>query len=165
VPKITEEALDELKSYYIEMRNAGENENEEFRVIPITARQLEALVRLAEASAKIRLSDKVLRQDARRAIELIQYCLEQVALDVKTGQIDIDQISTGISTTQRSRIIVVKELITELEPKYGKGIPIDDLIEEAKAHGVNREDVEEVIEKLKRQGDIFEPKPGVIQPI
>lgn len=164
-PKMTDEALEELKNYYIQMRNRGGTEDDEFRVIPITARQLEALVRLAEASAKIRLSEKVLRQDARRAIDLIQYCLEQVAMDVKTGLIDIDQISTGISATQRSKIIVVKEIISALEPKYGKGIPIEDLIEEAKAQGVNREDVEEVIEKLKRQGDIFEPKPGIIQPI
>ncbi len=164
-PKITDEALDELKTYYIQMRNQSGSEEDEFRVIPITARQLEALVRLAEASAKVRLSDKVLREDARRAIELIEYCLREVALDVNTGKIDIDQISTGISATQRSKIIVVKEIIGDLEPKFGKGIPTEDLIEEAKGRGISRDEVEEVIEKLKRQGDIFEPRPGVIQPI
>ncbi len=164
-PKITDEALDEIKSYYVTMRTKGKIEDSGFRTIPITARQLEALVRLAEASAKIRLSENVTKEDARRAIELLEYCLNQVARDKETGQIDIDQISTGISTTQRSKIIVVKELIADLENQIGKTIPIEDLIEEARNVGIAKAQVDDVLEKLKRQGDIFEPKRGFIQRI
>lgn len=164
-PKITDEALDEIKTYYVTMRTQGEVEDSGFRAIPITARQLEALVRLAEASAKIRLSENVTKEDARRAIELLKYCLNQVARDKETGQIDIDQISTGISTTQRNKIIVVKELIAELENQIGKTIPIEDILELAKKQGIVRTHVEEAIEKLRKQGDIFEPKRGFIQRI
>ena len=39
----------------------------------------------------------------------------------------------------------------------------DDVIKEAEAKGV--EDIDDVIEKLKRSGDIFEPKRGFIQKI
>jgi replicative DNA helicase Mcm len=164
-PRITDEALDEIKTYYVEMRSKGETEELGYRTIPITARQLEALVRLAEASAKIRLSSKVLREDARRAIELLEYCLNEVARDMETGQIDIDRISSGIPAKQRNKIIIVKEIITHLEEKIGKNIPIEDLVEEAKIKDIKKEDVEDVIEKLKRQGDLFEPKRGFIQRI
>ena len=163
-PTITDEALDEIKTYYVQMRSKGESEEIGFRTIPITARQLEALVRLSEASAKVRLSNKVTRGDARRAIDLLEYCLGQVATDEK-GRIDIDQISTGISATQRNKIIVMKELIAELEEKIGKTVPIEDILEAANKKGIRKEEVEEVIERLKRQGDLFEPKRGFIQRI
>lgn len=163
-PKITDQALNEIKEYYVEMRNRGEQE-EGVRTIPITARQLEALTRLSEGSAKLRLSDKVTRKDARRAIELLEFCLGQVAKDQETGQIDIDLIGSGISAKQRNKITVVKEIISELENKIGKTIPINDLIESAHDQGLQDEDVEEVIEKLKRSGDLFEPRRGFIQKI
>jgi len=164
-PKISNDALDEIKTYYVSMRNKGVTQDSGLRAIPITARQLEALVRLAEASAKVRLSELVTREDAKRAIAMLEYCLMQVALDKETGLIDIDQISTGISTTQRSKIIVLKELISELENQIGKTIPIEDVVDAARHQGIAREQVEDVIEKLKRQGDIFEPKRGFIQRI
>ena len=112
----------------------------------------------------MRLSNKVTRGDARRAIDLLEYCLGQVATDEK-GRIDIDQISTGISATQRNKIIVMKELIAELEEKIGKTVPIEDILEAANRKGIRKEEVEEVIERLKRQGDLFEPKRGFIQRI
>ena len=164
-PKITDQALDELKTYYVQMRSRGQSDDVGVRAIPITARQLEALVRLAEAYAKVRLSDKVNRQDARRAIDILEYCLNQVARDERTGQIDIDSISTGITSGQRNKIIVVKEAIIELEGQIGKTIAIEDIVQEATTKGIKKEEVEEAIEKLRRQGDIFEPKPGFIQRI
>ena len=112
-PELSDEALEEIKSYYIKMRNQGDIEDVGIKSIPITARQLEALIRLAEASAKVRLSNKVTREDARHAIDLLEYCLNQVARDATTGRIDIDQISTGVSTAQRSKIIVIKELLVQ----------------------------------------------------
>lgn len=162
MPKITDQALDEIKNYYVKMRSQGEIEGQAARPIPITARQLEALVRLSEASAKIRLSDKVTRQDARKAIELLEYCLDQVARD-ESGRIDIDTITTTISATQRNKIIVVKDAIAKLEDQIGKTIPVEDIVNIAKDHDIDREDVEDAIEKLKRDGDLFEPKRGFIR--
>src|SRR3989344_1304550 len=70
-------------------------------------------------------------EDAKRSIALLEYCLMQVARDSETGQIDVDIMSTGISTTQRSKIIVFKELLAELEGKIGKTIPVEDIAEAA----------------------------------
>ncbi len=162
-PQLTEPALKEIKKYYVEMRNR--EGGEENRSIPISPRQLEALVRLSEASAKIKMNQKVSKRDARKAIELIHYCLNQIGVDPETGQIDIDRITTGVTASQRNRILVIKEVIGELEEKLGKVIPIDDLVAEASQKGIEEEQVEEIIEKLRRSGDIFEPKRGFISKI
>lgn len=163
-PRINNDALLEIKDFYLRMRSSGGTE-EGIKAIPISARQLEALVRLTEASAKLRLSNEATRNDARRAIELVEYCLMEVGFDKETGKIDIDRIATGISASQRSNIVVVKEIIADLENKVGKTIPIDDIIEEAKNKGITEEKIEEVLEKLKRVGEVFEPRRSFISRI
>ncbi|MFH1053429.1 MAG: minichromosome maintenance protein MCM [Candidatus Woesearchaeota archaeon] len=161
-PVLTEGAIDEIKKYYVDMRNAGGEGESAVKSVPISPRQLEALVRLSEGVAKIRLSDKVTRKDAKRGVELMHYCLSQIGIDPETGKIDIDRIATGISASQRSHIINVKDIISELESRIGKTIPIKDIIKEANEKGIDEEVVEEAIEKLKRSGDLFEPKSGFI---
>lgn len=164
-PKLTDAALTEIQRFYTELRGRALTEERAIRAIPISPRQLEALVRLAEASARSRLSKKVTKKDARRAIELLTYCLLQVGLDRETGKIDIDRISTGIPASQRDKIFSVKEVIAELESRLGKTIPITDVLREAMERGVSEENVEEIIEKLKRSGDIYEPKAGFLSRI
>ncbi len=163
-PKLTDGALEEIKEFYLRMRKSGGSEGG-IKAIPISARQLEALVRLSEASAKARLDDRVTRKDSKKAIELLDYCLMQVGFDRETGKIDIDRIATGVGATQRSHIMVLKEIIGELETKLGKAIPIDDVIAEAKNRGLDEDKVEEAMERLKRAGDIFEPRRGFVSRI
>ena len=164
-PVLTDGAIEEIKKFYVELRNQEVAEEGAARAIPISPRQLEALVRMSEAYARVRLGEKVVRKDAKKAIELLQYCLSEVGLDPETGKIDIDRIATGVSASERSKILVVKDIIAELESKIGKTIPIDDLIGEASAKGIVEEQVEEAIEKLKRSGDLFEPRRGFISRI
>jgi replicative DNA helicase Mcm len=163
-PKLTSAALNEIKRYYVQMRNKVETEGG-IQAIPISPRQLEALIRLSEASARLRLSDKISKQDAKRAIDLIHFCLSQIGVDPETGKIDIDRITTGITASQRSHIAVVREVINELENAIGKTIPMEDIVREAGNRGVEEDKVEEIVEKLKRSGDIFSPKHGLISKI
>jgi len=162
-PVLTDEALDEIKRYYLEMRSKSNSEDAASRAVPISPRQLEALVRLSEAAARVRFSKKVEKMDAKKATELLHYCLSEVGVDPETGKIDIDRISTGISATERSKIINVREIINELENTLGKTIPIDDIMRDARERGLDEAKVEEAIEKLKRSGDLFEPRKGFIQ--
>ena len=163
VPKLTDGALNEIKSFYVQMRNRAAAEEKTARAIPVSPRQLEALVRIAEASAKTRLSDKVTKEDARRSIELLMYCLLQVGLDRETGRIDIDRIATGVSASQRDKIFHIKEILAELESKLGKTIPMENVVSAATEGGLTESEVEEIIERLKRMGDIYEPRHGFIQ--
>ncbi len=163
-PKLTDGAVEEIKRYYLKMRASGGSE-EGIRAIPISPRQLEALVRLSEANARIRLSNEVTRKDAKRAINILEYSLMDVGFDKETGKIDIDRIATGVSASTRSHIVTVKEIINELEAKIGKAIPIDDVVIAAKEKGIDESKVEEIIEKLKKIGDLFEPRHGFLSKI
>ena len=163
-PKMSEAAIEEIKNYYITMRNSGTNEEAGIKSVPITARQLEALIRLAEASAKVRLSKTVSKKDAQKAIELVDYCLHQIAKDSETGQIDIDRIGSRITATQRSGLSTVKEIIHALEEQIQtKAIPIENIYEAAKEKNLSPEHIDDILEKLRRSGDIFEPKRGFVQ--
>ncbi len=164
IPKLSDGALEEIKKYYVQMRNSSSSEDG-MQAIPISARQLEGLVRLAEASAKSRLSDTVTKKDSQKAIELTHFCLTQIGSDPETGKIDMDRITTGISTSERSNIVLIREIINELEKAIGKTIPVDDVIREAEIKGIDSKKVEEAIEKLKRSGDIFSPRHGLISKI
>ena len=160
-PQLTKEAIDVIKDYYVQMRGSGGDEDG-IKAIPISARQLEALIRLSEASAKLWLRSKVTKRDAKRAVDLIHYCLSQVGMDPKTGKIDIDRISTGVSASQRSAITNIKMIINELEQALGKTIPVEEITQMAKEKGITDGSVQESLEKLKRSGDIFEPRRGFI---
>jgi len=163
-PVLTSVAMEELKTYFISMRSSG-SKSGVIKSIPISARQLEGLVRLSEANAKLRLSPKITKKDAKKAVELLDYCLRQVAMDEETGTIDIDRIATDMPASQRSKIITVKEIIIDIENKIGKVIPLEDIVLAAEEKGLSDSDVEEVIQKLKRSGDVFEPKRGFISRI
>jgi len=163
-PKLTKEALNEIKNFYIELRNSGESE-EGIKPIPISPRQLESLIRLAEAVARVRLSEKITKNDAKKAIELLKYCLHQVGVDPETGKIDIDRIATGISASTRNKIKTVRDIIFEYHRRGVKKIAYNDILGEAIKRGLKEEEVEEAIEKLKRDGDIYEPKSGFLQVI
>lgn len=162
-PKLSDSAVQELKEYYIKMRASAAGHG--IKAVPISARQLEGLVRLSEAAAKMRFSDKVTKKDARKAVEMLDFCLRQIAFDEETGTIDIDRIATAVPAAQRNKIIILKEIIAELENKLGKTIPLEDVVREATQKGMTDSEVEELIQKLKRSGDIFEPRHGFISRI
>lgn len=62
-PKITEEAAQELITSYVQMRDIGSRRGR----ITAYPRQLESLIRMAEAHAKMRLNDKVEVKDVKEA--------------------------------------------------------------------------------------------------
>jgi len=163
-PQLTEAAMKELKQFYVDLRNSVAVTPDVVRPIPISARQLEALIRLSEASARARLSARVTKEDARRAIKLMHFCLKQVGFDYETQQIDIDRIITGVPATTRSKIIIVRDALARLEDRLGnKLIPLEEIKKEVADKGIDPYSVDEIIEKLKKEGDIFEPKKNFVQ--
>ena len=165
-PKLTEEAVAEIKKFYVELRSAGSEGDAAIKPIPISARQLEAIVRLSEASARIKLKDKVEKEDALRGISLLKGCMAEIGVDPETGQIDMDRIATGITASTRGRILEVRNLIFSLcDEKQGPVSIEEDLKPKVYDKGITEQKLEEAIGKLKRSGDIFEPKKGWLQKI
>ncbi len=161
-PQLTDDAVRELKSFYVNLRNAPVANETGLRPVPISARQLTALVRLSEASAKMRLSNTVSKEDTDRAIALMKFYLMQVGYDPETNQLDINRISTGISSSRRNKIVTVREMVAVLENKHGKLIPMEELEKELDGKLTSVE-IEDAISKLKEAGDLFEPRRGFIQ--
>jgi len=160
-PKLTKEAGEHLKKFYIDMRARAGGED---APIPITLRQYEALIRMAEASAKIQLRKKVNMADADRAIDIMKYSLRQFGFDRETGFIDIDRAEGAAATSaQRSKIRIVLDIINELTETTGKMIPVDEITRRASDQGV--ENADQILRKMKNEGMIFEPRPNHIQKI
>jgi len=160
-PVLTDEAINEMREFYVGLRNLPQFGDSPNRPIAIGARQLEALVRLAEAHARMRLSKKVEKVDAKVAIELVKSYLMQVGYDEEAKTIDIDKIS-GNPASQRNKITIVREAIEELEDSLGKLIPLEE-VEKKLTGKLKVEEIDEAVGKLLKAGDLFRPKRGYIQ--
>ncbi len=157
-PRLTEAAAKIIEDFFVDLRKtAAENPD---MGIPITARQLEALVRMSEAHAKMALRNVVEESDAIEAVRMMLAFLSTAGVDVETGRIDIDTIYTGVSVSKRKRRIVVKDIIAELSEKFENCVPLKELVKEAKKRGLNEDDIERAIAEMKLAGEIFEPKPA-----
>jgi replicative DNA helicase Mcm len=157
-PILSAEAKEALVTYYLKLRGIAEQN----KPVPVTARQLEALVRLAEASARIRLSNIIQQTDAERVINIVDACLRQVAYDARTGTFDIDKVVTGISKEKRDMVRVIKDTIRDIGGE-GKRASKDQVIDAVVAKGFARDKVEAGIEMLHQAGELMEPKQGIIQ--
>jgi replicative DNA helicase Mcm len=160
-PVLSTEAVEELKKFYVELRNKPVMSESAMRPIPISARQLQALVRMSEASARLRLSEEVSKEDAKEAIELMKYYLMQVGYDYESKTFDIDRISGKFSSSQRNRIFMVKEVITALESKMGKMIPYEEIEKELQGK-MEKNELEDIIGRLVKDNEIYRPKKGYI---
>lgn len=153
-PELTNEAIEVLKEFYVGMRGSAEDDDSP---VPITARQLEALVRLSEANCKIRLGKEVTSDDAKRAIKLQQDCMRQVGLDPDTGKVDIDKVEGRTPKSERDKIKLIMNIIKELGDEYDGKVPKDVIIEEASAkHNIGEDKAEQIVNKLHQQGMIIE---------
>ena len=154
-PVMTDDALEILKGYYVDFRSSSEE------AVTFTPRQLEAFVRLSEASARLRLSQEVTVDDAKKAIYIIDQYLRRVGMDRETGKFDIDIIATGISHSQHDRMRTIIDIIQRLcnEAKDGNAVR-GDIIRECEIEGIESSKVEDALERLKRNGQIYEPVHG-----
>ena len=154
-PVMSDDASEVLKNYYVDFRSASEDS------VPFTPRQLEAFVRLAEASARVRLSEEVTVEDAKRAISIIDQYLRRVGMDRETGKFDIDIIATGISHTQQSRMRSIIDIIQKLcNASEDDNAARSDIVSEAEIQGIESSKVEGALDRLKRNGQIYEPIHG-----
>ena len=96
------------------MRKLGEDVRAAERRITATTRQLESMIRLSEAHAKMRLSEIVTRDDVIEAVRLIKSALKQAATDARTGLIDMSLLTEGTSASERRRKADLKNAVLSL---------------------------------------------------
>ena len=166
-PKLSDEAVARLLEYYTELRSSsGRIEEGRPDPIAITPRQLEALVRLSEARAKMRLSEEVTYEDASGAVHLMNATLDKLARD-ETGKLDIDKYSSGLSDQGRRRLDRIDDLIDNMlkESEDGEPVTISAILKQAVEDGLDRNQVEKAIEQRIRVGKLFSPQPGRVKKI
>lgn len=115
-PRLSEEASQSLIEAYVDMRKIGSGRG----MVSAYPRQLESLIRLAEAYAKVRFSEKVENLDVEEAKRLHREALKQSATDPRTGIVDISILTTGMSVTARKRKEELAQALKKLIQSKGK---------------------------------------------
>ncbi|MCQ2078519.1 MAG: minichromosome maintenance protein MCM [archaeon] len=153
VPILTEKATKLIEDSYMTIRMSGGDSHS----IPITARQLEAYIRLSEASAKMRLSPYVEEEDAKRAIQLVEYYLKKIAGG--EGGMDVDRFMSSSSNSQRKKQAVLKGFI-ESQGKDGAALQmiLDEMVSN---EGFTEGETRELLRKMEGQGILYSPSPDM----
>jgi len=159
-PALTHEALQRLKDFYLAMRSVSEAEGSP---VAITARQLESLVRIAEARARAALRKEVLAEDAETAIAIMKRSLEEVGIDLSSYKIDIDIIMTGKPKSVRDKLQTVLSTLMEMEKETGIVEKTALLNELETKYTISRGEAERLITQLLREGTIYEPREGYLK--
>ncbi|MDD1764444.1 MAG: minichromosome maintenance protein MCM [Candidatus Methanomethyliaceae archaeon] len=160
-PKLSEEASEKIEKFFLEMRGKDEGVDSP---VPITMRQLEAVIRLSEARAKLALKKEVGKEDVEPVTKLMKSYLMQVGIDRTTGKADIDMIMVGRPKSASDKLSALFDLLITLEKENEMGpIKREAFITRAEAEGFFRKFTDDTITKWTNDGIIYEPKPGFIK--
>jgi replicative DNA helicase Mcm len=154
-PILTKEAEEKILDYYMKMRNV---ESEE--MITVTPRQLEGLIRLATARARLLLKDRVEAEDAERAIFLIQSMLQDAGVDVNTGKVDLGVLQ-GRPRSEVSKMQLFMDILKSLEGDIKSPVEEKLFVKELVQSGkFTEEEARNYIRRMLREASIYESKPG-----
>lgn len=159
-PTITQEAAQALVDNYVKMRKMGQDVRAAEKRITATTRQLESMIRLAEAHAKMRLSKTVTRNDVEEANRLIQSALKTSATDSQ-GRIDMSLLNEGVSSADRKRKEELKTAVISLLDEMTSGgqnarwSEISRRLAEGASVAVEPADFAEVMRALEMEGLIM----------
>ena len=154
-PDLTKDAEDKILEYYLHMRNV---ESEE--MITVTPRQLEGIIRLSTARARLLMKDKVEEEDAERAIFLIESMLQDAGVDVNTGKVDLGVLQ-GRPRSEVSKMQLFMDVLKGLEGD--NKIPVEErafVKELEKTEKFTEEEARNYIRRMLREASIYESKPG-----
>jgi len=159
-PVLSSDALKRLNDFYLAMRSASEAEGSP---VAITARQLESLVRTAEARARAALKKEVQAEDAEAAVAIMKRSLEEVGIDLSSYKIDIDIIMTGRSKSMRDRLQIILTALIEMEKETGM-VEKESLETELEdKYKISRAEADRLLSQLLREGTIYEPREGYLK--
>lgn len=161
-PQLSPEAIRLIEEFYVSLRQASMGAEESgVSAIAITPRQLEALIRLTEAHAKMALKQRATIEDAEEAIRLMMATLSKVGIDVETGRLDIDVLESGVSASRREKKKRFIQFLFSLLDDVGE-IELNELYKRASSEGYEREFVREVVNELIKTGELYTPSMGKI---
>jgi replicative DNA helicase Mcm len=149
IPIMNPQVREYLTTHYLEIRGKPIKAT----TSPATMRQQEALVRLAEASAKIRLSPEVVLKDAETAVNIFTECMKAIATDPRTGEIDPARIGMGGVPQMKIDMIGAMREILKNEPRCSKPLLLARMAERSFK---NENSIANAIERGIKDGDIMD---------
>ena len=156
-PVLTKEAEEKILDYYMKMRSMGQD-NED--TITVTPRQLEGLIRLATARARLLLKNQVEGSDAQRAIDLLEEMFNEAGIDVNTGKVDLGTLQ-GRPRSEVSKMQLFMDVIRSIEGEHKHPVEESQLVEElAKTDKFTEDEARNYIRKMQKDSVIYEAKPG-----
>jgi Predicted ATPase involved in replication control, Cdc46/Mcm family len=159
LPVMTEVAKQELVKSYVEMRRLGDDSRASEKRITATTRQLESMIRLSEAHAKMRLSETVELIDVKEAVRLIKSAIKDYATDPITGRIDMDMVQTGTTSAQRRLQEDLGNEILKIIEENNNIIRFNDLglkLNERSSARVENHELNQAVKKLVMDGKLQE---------
>jgi replicative DNA helicase Mcm len=157
-PFASEDLREDLAERYAKFRVSNTSEDSP---IPIAARKLKAITRIAEAAAKLEFCDVIEQRHVDIALEQTKESLKDVGMN-EDGQFDADVVETGTSTPQRSRIKSLAELIETMCDEEGGPVDTTELLDRAVDDlNLERGKAEDTLNKLRlKKGWVYEPQAG-----
>ena len=155
-PAMTRDASKLIIDHYLKMRKLTTAEN----MTPVTPRQLEGIIRLATAHAKLLMKNTVEKEDAERAIYLLDMMLQDAGVDVNTGEVDIGVLQ-GRPRSEVSKMQLFMDILRSLESENPDGAKESVLIKELETtEKFTADEARTFITRMHRESIIYESSKG-----
>jgi len=154
-PRLSKEAGDTLKNHYVSIRKAMRQESKS--AIPITVRQLEAIVRMSESLAKMELNEDVTIAHVEEALRLFTVStLDSANKDRGVG------IET-LSEAETEELQKAEDQIRKLIPRGARKnkFTLQSLI--VSTTGIDERIANKAIYKMQMRGELIEKANGTLQ--
>jgi len=158
-PDLDENARAEILSYYTNERQSygRDDQSGESEVIPITARALEALIRLTEAHARMHLRDIASSEDARVALAVFRHWREESGIE------DESELYSGVSASARTTNTLIRSIIRDICSEGDGSANLTEIYNRASVRKISDTTVDDVLSHLRMSGEVFSPRNDVYQ--
>lgn len=160
-PSIPEHVMERVKDFYMILYEASKAEG----TMVFSRRQIEDLVRITEASAKLHGRSEANLQDCNNAIRVVSQSVKEYGIDPSTGKIDMNIIYQGEPKSKSDRLQKLPTIIYDLSRhSLGGDLLKDDLLEHLETKWeVSKDEIEELLRCLQRDNVMYYPRPGVVK--
>ena len=153
-PNINNDVMALILEYYVQERQSfgrQDQEDGESNVVPITARALEALIRLTEAHARMFLRENAIAEDAKVALAVFKHWREEAG-------IEDDSEYSGTSVRQRNTSTIISQIVRDICAENNNIATITSIYNRAIAKKIDESTVDKIIQQMRTSGILYSQK-------
>ncbi|MQL79610.1 hypothetical protein Taro_012044 [Colocasia esculenta] len=155
-PRMSKSAAEILQTFYLRLRDRSASADG----TPITARQLESLVRLAEARARVELREEITAQDALDVVEIMKESLYDKYVD-EHGVMDFGRSGGMSQQKEAKRFLSALHKQSELQQK--DCFSISEMYSLADRISLRVPDIDAFVDNLNSVGYLLKKGPKTYQ--